>query len=250
MKKKTAAVFLLAGLVFSISGCSRPDILMEKTVQMEQHGSISMDEEEWEGMASKAIQTAGRDSSILEEELPDEMAYIAWDSTIPIQMTADFEDDVAVYTVCREDGEMSVLVDWAGLRQEFDWAFLAGGYYSMNTDYLDIDKDGKRELIVIEKKGQGTGVSISDLYIVEPDAGGKQLISCQLPDELRKQAVSLLQLDCQEESITLSLRDIDQKVVVPCGGQMYEPYFQTYNSLEAVEKSFNAYLACVKEILK
>ena len=66
-----------------------------------------------------------------------------------------------------ENAHETALIRWGNSLAEFDWDFLTPRRFLPRMAVMDLDGDGKDELIVLTYVGSGTGVSIYDLHVLE-----------------------------------------------------------------------------------
>ena len=71
-----------------------------------------------------------------------------------------------------EDAHETALIRWGDSLAEFDWDFLTPRRFLPRMAVMDLDGDGKDELIVLTYVGSGTGVSIYDLHVLEKNPDG------------------------------------------------------------------------------
>lgn len=67
---------------------------------------------------------------------------------------------------------VKALIRWGDSLAEFDWDFLTPRRFLPRMAVMDLDGDGKDELIVLTYVGSGTGVSIYDLHVLEKNPAG------------------------------------------------------------------------------
>lgn len=83
------------------------------------------------------------------------------------------EADAAFYGLpYSEDTHETALIRWGDSLAEFDWDFLTPRRFLPRMAVMDLDGDGKDELIVLTYVGSGTGVSIYDLHVLEKSPDG------------------------------------------------------------------------------
>ena len=83
------------------------------------------------------------------------------------------EADAAFYAApYQANGESPALIRWGDSLAEFDWDFLTPRRFLPRMAVMDLDGDGKDELIVLTYVGSGTGVSIYDLHVLEKNPDG------------------------------------------------------------------------------
>ena len=66
-----------------------------------------------------------------------------------------------------ENAHKTALIRWGNSLAEFGWDFLTPRRFLPRMAVMDLDGDGKDELIVLTYVGSGTGVSIYDLHVLE-----------------------------------------------------------------------------------
>lgn len=71
-----------------------------------------------------------------------------------------------------ENAHETALIRWGNSLAEFDWDFLTPRRFLPRMAVMDLDGDGKDELIVLTYVGSGTGVSIYDLHVLEKNPDG------------------------------------------------------------------------------
>ena len=71
-----------------------------------------------------------------------------------------------------ENAHETALIRWGDSLAEFDWDFLTPRRFPPRMAVMDLDGDGKDELIVLTYVGSGTGVSIYDLHVLEKNPAG------------------------------------------------------------------------------
>lgn len=83
------------------------------------------------------------------------------------------EADAAFYGLpYSEDAHETALIRWGDSLAEFDWDFLTPRRFPPRMAAMDLDGDGKDELIVLTYVGSGTGVSVYDLHVLEKNPDG------------------------------------------------------------------------------
>lgn len=94
------------------------------------------------------------------------------------------EADAAFYGLpYLEDTHETALIRWGDSLAEFDWDFLTPRRFLPRMAVMDLDGDGKDELIVLTYVGSGTGVSIYDLHVLEKNPDGS-LTDYAMPESL------------------------------------------------------------------
>lgn len=94
------------------------------------------------------------------------------------------EADAAFYGLpYSEDAHETALIRWGDSLAEFDWDFLTPRRFLPRMAVMDLDGDGKDELIVLAYVGSGTGVSIYDLHVLEKNPDGS-LTDYAMPESL------------------------------------------------------------------
>lgn len=92
-----------------------------------------------------------------------------------------------------ENAHETALIRWGDSLAEFDWDFLTPRRFLPRMAVMDLDGDGKDELIVLTYVGSGTGVSIYDLHVLEKNPDGT-LTDYAMPGSLwQEQVPPLLQ---------------------------------------------------------
>ena len=71
-----------------------------------------------------------------------------------------------------ENAHETALIRWGDSLAEFGWDFLTPRRFLPRMAVMDLDGDGKDELIVLTYVGSGTGVSIYDLHVLEKNPDG------------------------------------------------------------------------------
>ena len=85
-----------------------------------------------------------------------------------------------------ENAHETALIRWGNSLAEFDWDFLTPRRFLPRMAVMDLDGDGKDELIVLTYVGSGTGVSIYDLHVLEKNPDGT-LTDYAMPGSLRQE---------------------------------------------------------------
>ena len=89
-------------------------------------------------------------------------------------LAEDREADAVLYglPLYADASQETALIRWGDSLAEFDWDFLTPRRFLPRMAVMDLDGDGKDELIVLTYVGSGTGVSIYDLHVLEKNPDG------------------------------------------------------------------------------
>ena len=133
------------------------------------------------------------------------------------------EADAAFYGLpYSEDAHETALIRWGDSLAEFGWDFLTPRRFLPRMAVMDLDGDGKDELIVLTYVGSGTGVSIYDLHVLEKNPDGT-LTDYTMPGSLWQERLPPLLRFVQTDGrnfliLGRELLEIDMEHVL--GGQM------------------------------
>ena len=183
MKRLTALTLALL-LALSLSACKKaeeapqtPVPAAPTDVETPQEGFTTLTGDAFEptnvkSISASAVVTEGRIPEG-EYDLPEEVTRqrdlvtsggIALLAEIP-------EKDIAFYGL--EGKEFyPALIRWGTSQAEFDWLYMTPRCIEPRLWCFDFDGDGVDELVVDCYWGSGTGVSLSDLHVVEKNADG------------------------------------------------------------------------------
>lgn len=123
-------------------------------------------------VSSSAEKAEGR-APVENYKLPEEAVdMIEWIDEGGVALLAELEEaDVAFYAI--EGKEFSpALIRWGESMAEFDWAYITPRAVLPRLWCFDFDGDGEEELVVDCYMASGTGVSMSDLHVVEKNGDG------------------------------------------------------------------------------
>lgn len=137
--------------------------------------------------------------AVPEEELPgqpaagDEITVRLW----PDPAQGEDTTGVSVYVRNDPDLETSQMGVWVnGVTSWFDaGAILSGQHAWAIPAWADLDKDGTDELVITRYDGQGTGVSLQALHVLEPEADGSYTLAAtfSLGEEEMEQVEAMLE---------------------------------------------------------
>lgn len=121
-----------------------------------------------------------------------------------------------------ENAHETALIRWGDGLAEFDWDFLTPRRFLPRMAVMDLDGDGKDELIVLTYVGSGTGISIYDLHVLEKNPDGT-LTDYAMPGNLWQEQLPPLLRFVQTDGrnfliLGRELLEIDTEHVL--GGQM------------------------------
>ena len=123
-------------------------------------------------VSSDAEKTEGR-APAEDYKLPETVTdMMEWEEKGGVALLAELEEaDAAFYAI--EGKEFSpALIRWGESLAEFDWAYATPRAVPPRLWCFDFDGDGEEELVVDCYVASGTGVSMSDLHVVEKAADG------------------------------------------------------------------------------
>lgn len=172
---------LLLMLVVLTACGTKPETVMEV---LEVPAFALPETAEAEPISSEAVVTEGRapaeDYDLpLPREFSPENSWMRYDidgwlrgGTIGLLAEAP-EAGAAFYGLpYSENAHETALIRWGNSLAEFDWDFLTPRRFLPRMAVMDLDGDGKDELIVLTYVGSGTGVSIYDLHVLEKNPDG------------------------------------------------------------------------------
>lgn len=122
------------------------------------------------------------ETEMLIECLPEEGRALQADYTFPeevstgtpdtdstcLKLAAYPDNSIDLYGVYEADkNEYSLIVTWEDLSRQFDISFLGTGGIDLRSAVWDADGDGADELVLTERVGTGTGVSLANLHVIE-----------------------------------------------------------------------------------
>lgn len=140
-------------------------------------------------------------------ELPTALTELAfWDETAaPAALLAEVPDQNAAFyalwtpeSEAPEAGELTALLRWGDSLAEFDWDYRTPRAIPPRLWCFDADGDGEEELVADCYMGSGTGVSVSQLHIVEKAADGT-LTDYALPWQSFGDLTDLLRVETVED---------------------------------------------------
>ncbi|MBQ2739436.1 MAG: hypothetical protein IJF36_04305 [Oscillibacter sp.] len=123
-------------------------------------------------VSSSAEKAEGR-APVEDYKLPEKAVDMTvWMYKGGVGLLAEVEEaDAAFYAI--EGKEFSpALIRWGESMAEFDWAYITPRAFLPKLWCFDFDGDGEDELVVDCYYASGTGVSMSDLYVVEKEEDG------------------------------------------------------------------------------
>ena len=170
---------LLLALTLLTACGAKPETVMEA---LEVPAFSLPETAEAEPISAPAVVTEGR-APAKNYDLPPSLATAQkhprynmerWASGGVIELLAEApEADAAFYGLpYSEDTHETALIRWGDSLAEFDWDFLTPRRFLPRMAVMDLDGDGKDELIVLTYVGSGTGVSIYDLHVLEKSPDG------------------------------------------------------------------------------
>ena len=184
--KRFAALLLTLSLALSLSACkkvddqSTPDSPVSAApteVEKPTEGFTTVTGDAFaptslKSVSASAVKTEGRipgGEYVLPEEVTE---IIEWEDWGGVGLLAEIpEADAAFYAVEGKDFSPA-LIRWGDALAEFDWRYATPRNIAPRMWCFDFDEDGLDELVVDCYYGSGTGVSLSDLHVVEKDAEG------------------------------------------------------------------------------
>lgn len=184
--KRFAALLLTLSLALSLSACKKvddqptPDSPVSAApteVETPAEGFTTVTGDAFaptnlKSVSASAVKTEGRLPGG-EYALPEAVTDIVdWTSQGGVGLLCDLpEADAAFYAV--EGKEFSpALIRWGDSLAEFDWRYATPRNIVPRMWCFDFDGDGVDELVVDCYYGSGTGVSLSDLHVVEKGSDG------------------------------------------------------------------------------
>lgn len=181
---------LLLALALLTACGAKPETVMEA---LEVPAFSLPETAEAEPISAPAVVTEGR-APAKNYDLPPSLATAQkhprynmerWASGGGIELLAEApEADAAFYGLpYSEDSHETALIRWGDSLAEFDWYFATPRMYPPRMAVMDLDGDGKDELIVLTYVGSGTGVSIYDLHVLEKNPDGS-LTDYAMPESL------------------------------------------------------------------
>ena len=184
--KRFAACLLTLSLALSLSACKKvddqptPDSPVSAApteVETPAEGFTTVTGDAFaptnlKSVSASAVKTEGRIPGG-EYVLPEEVTEIIdWEDWGGVGLLAEIpEADAAFYAVEGKDFSPA-LIRWGDSLAEFDWRYATPRNIAPRMWCFDFDEDGLDELVVDCYYGSGTGVSLSDLHVVEKDAEG------------------------------------------------------------------------------
>ena len=184
--KRFAAFVLTLSLALSLSACKKvddqptPDSPVSAApteVETPAEGFTTVTGDAFaptslKSVSASAAKTEGRIPGG-EYVLPEEVTEIIdWEDWGGVGLLAEIpEADAAFYAVEGKDFSPA-LIRWGDALAEFDWRYATPRNIAPRMWCFDFDEDGLDELVVDCYYGSGTGVSLSDLHVVEKDAEG------------------------------------------------------------------------------
>lgn len=200
--KRFAALLLTLSLAMSLSACKKaedqsvPDASVPaapEEVETPAEGFTTLTGDAFapdnvKSVSASAIVTEGRIPGG-EYALPEAVTDIVdWTSQGGVGLLCDLpEADAAFYAV--EGKEFSpALIRWGDSLAEFDWRYATPRNIVPRMWCFDFDGDGVDELVVDCYYGSGTGVSLSDLHVVEKNSDGT-LTAYTFPQEALAEAL-------------------------------------------------------------
>lgn len=184
--KRFAALLLTLSLALSLSACKKaddqptpdaPGSAAPTEVETPAEGFTTVAGDAFApttltSVSASAVKTEGRipgGEYVLPEAVTDVMEWADWGG---VAMLAELpEADAAFYAVEGKDFSPA-LIRWGDSLAEFDWMYATPRNIAPRMWCFDFDEDGLDELVVDCYYGSGTGVSLSDLHVVEKDADG------------------------------------------------------------------------------
>ena len=201
--KRFAALLLTLSLALSLSACKKADdqpapdspvSAAPAEVETPAEGFTTLTGDAFapdtvKSVSASAIVTEGRITGG-EYALPEAVTDIVdWTSQGGVGLLCDLpEADAAFYAVEGKDFSPA-LIRWGDSLAEFDWRYATPRNIAPRMWCFDFDEDGLDELVVDCYYGSGTGVSLSDLHVVEKNADGT-LTAYTFPADLLGTALS------------------------------------------------------------
>ena len=184
--KRFAALLLTLSLALSLSACKKVDD--QPTPDSPVSAAPTEVEKPTEGFttvtgdafAPTSLKSVSADAIVTEGRipggeyvLPEEVTEIIdWEDWGGVGLLCELpEADAAFYAVEGKDFSPA-LIRWGDALAEFDWRYATPRNIAPRMWCFDFDEDGLDELVVDCYYGSGTGVSLSDLHVVEKDAEG------------------------------------------------------------------------------
>ena len=191
MKRRMLPALLAAAL---LTGCGAP----AETAPSEPQARIASLPETAlvEPISAPAVVTQGRRASEKAYVLPEVAVERMADWSGDVALLAELpEREIAFYGVQdRRENTMTALLRWGDTLAEFDWSCATPRGVLPQLRCFDADGDGVDELVAECYMGSGTGVSISQLHIVEKSADGTLTDYC-LPDTLFTDLTAALRVE-------------------------------------------------------
>ena len=184
--KRFAALLLTLSLALSLSACKKaddqpapdaPGSAAPTEVETAAEGFTTVTGDAFaptnlKSVSASAAKTEGRipgGEYILPEAATSLMEWEDWGG---VALLCELPDaDAAFYAVEGKDFSPA-LIRWGDALAEFDWRYATPRNIAPRMWCFDFDEDGLDELVVDCYYGSGTGVSLSDLHVVEKDAEG------------------------------------------------------------------------------
>lgn len=121
--------------------------------------------------------------------------------------------DEEVYLYGADDG---VILRRKDMLQTFDWYYMTPRFVLPILQTGDFDEDGKEEIMVILYVASGTGVSISELHILEPDEDGSYRDILFTPEDYIKQLNKNVEYAYDKEENRLTIITGKKKELYDC----------------------------------
>ena len=185
--KRFAVIILTLSLALSLSACKKaeekpsvpetPVSAAPAEVEKPAQGFTTVTGDAFAPTNLKSVSASGAKTKgripggeyVLPEEVTDVMEWEDWGG---VAMLAELpEADAAFYAVEGKDFSPA-LIRWGDALAEFDWVYATPRNIAPQMWCFDFDEDGLDELVVDCYYGSGTGVSLSDLHVVEKTADG------------------------------------------------------------------------------
>ena len=200
--KRFAAVLLTLSLALSLSACKKaddqpapdaPGSAAPTEVETPAEGFTTVTGDAFaptslKSVSASAAKTEGRIPGG-EYVLPEEVTEIIdWEDWGGVGLLCELpEADAAFYAVEGKDFSPA-LIRWGDALAEFDWRYATPRNIAPRMWCFDFDEDGLDELVVDCYYGSGTGVSLSDLHVVEKNSDGT-LTAYTFPQEALAEAL-------------------------------------------------------------
>ena len=158
-----AAVVLFAAIACVLAAPKAPEGGVSAEMEQDPYANVK-------SLSASAIVTEGR-APQEEYDLPGAISRQNKLGTVSKIVLLAEGEDIAFYGLARGEG-YPALLRWGEAMAEFDWRYLTPRTVEPSIWRFDFDGDGSDELAADCYYGSGTGVSMSELHVVEKAADG------------------------------------------------------------------------------